>query len=167
MGSGKSSVGRLVANLLRFRFVDTDELIETRAGMTVPEIFAKHGEQDFRDRENQITRELENERNLVIATGGGLVLNPDNMASLKTHCLVVCLWAPPETIWDRVKSQTHRPLLQTPDPPARIRELITARAPSYRQADVLLHSGFRPPREVAAQVLFHFNTAKRTESRTA
>jgi shikimate kinase len=75
------------------------------------------------------------------------VADPSNLASLKSHALVVCLWASPETIWERVRAQTHRPLLQTPDPPAKIRELLEQRGPAYRQADVLIHTGFRSPRK--------------------
>ncbi|MBI3192311.1 MAG: hypothetical protein HYZ36_06560, partial [Pedosphaera parvula] len=93
MGAGKSSVGHLVAAALQFKFVDTDELIEQRAGRSISEIFAAEGEQTFREYERQIIAELCQQRELVIATGGGLAANEANLASLKTHALVVCLWA--------------------------------------------------------------------------
>ncbi len=111
MGTGKSSVGQLVAAQLHFRFADTDELIEARSGKTISAIFAQEGEPKFRDHERAVVDELRNVRRTVIATGGGLVTHEDNLNSLKTHALVICLWASPDTIWERVRHQTHRPLL--------------------------------------------------------
>lgn len=93
---------------------------------------------------------------MVIATGGGLVCQPGMMELLKKHALVVCLWASPETIWERVMHQTHRPLLQVPDPRAEIARLLAARDGHYRQSDVLVNSGLRSLREVAAQVLHQY-----------
>src|SRR2546430_17629048 len=104
MGAGKSSVGQLVAAQLRFRFVDTDELIEARAGKTIPAIFAEEGEPQFREYERAVVEELQNLRRTVIATGGGLITDEENLNKLRTHALAICLWASPETIWDRVKS---------------------------------------------------------------
>jgi shikimate kinase len=161
MGTGKSCVGRLAAEHLHFTFVDTDELIENNVGKSIPEIFAQQGEADFRRYEQDVVNTLRARRNTVIATGGGLVADLSNLASLKSHALVVCLWASPEMIWERVRAQTHRPLLQTPDPAAKIRELLAERAPAYHQADVLIHTGFRSPKEVAQQVLHQFNLARR------
>jgi shikimate kinase len=160
MGTGKSSVGRLAAELLQFEFVDTDQLIEAQSGMTIEDIFKKQGELAFRELERQIVQNLGQREKTVIATGGGLVADPANLASLKTHALVVCLWASPETIWERVKEQTHRPLLQTADPLGKIRELFAQRDPLYRQADVLIHTGQRSPREVVQQVLHQFHLAR-------
>ncbi len=162
MGTGKSSVGRIAAEVLQFRFVDTDELIESEVGATIPEIFAKQGEAAFRQCEAKAVQGLSTQKNLVISTGGGLVINPDNLASLKTHSLVVCLWATPETIWERVKEQTHRPLLQTDDPLGKIHAMLEQRAPFYRQADVLINTGLRSPREVAQQVLHQFSVARQS-----
>src|SRR5438552_14450990 len=96
----------------------------------------------------------------VIATGGGLSANADNLASLKQHALVVCLWASPEVIWERVHSQTHRPLLQGPDGMAKIRELLAKREPFYRQADVLVNTEMRSIREVTQHVLHQFQMAR-------
>ena len=159
MGTGKSSVGRLVADQLHFTFLDTDELIENNTGKTIPEIFAKEGEAAFRQLEARVVEELALKSRTVIATGGGLPVNPANLASLKAHALVVCLWASPENIYERVRHQDHRPLLQNADPLARIRALLAEREPSYRQADVLLNTGSRSAREVAQQVIHHFRPA--------
>lgn len=160
MGTGKSSVGRIVAEQLHFAFLDTDTVIEARAAKTITEIFSERGEPGFRDLERRVVKELESRDRTVIATGGGLVLDPENMESLRSHALVVCLWASPEAIWARVKNQTHRPLLEDADPLARIRGLLAERAPAYRQANVLLNTELRSPREVAQQVLHHFRMAR-------
>ena len=156
MGTGKSSVGQLAAAQLHFTFLDTDHVIEARAGKTISEIFAQHGEPFFRELERKIVGELATRKKTVISTGGGLPANPDNLASLKTHSLVVCLWASPEKIWERVRSQTHRPLLDEPDPLAKIRSLLEERAPYYRQADVLLNTEMRSLKDVAQQVVHQF-----------
>ena len=161
MGCGKSSVGRLAAEQLRFRFVDTDALIESRARKTIPEIFAQQGEPAFRALERQVVAELNGDEKVVISTGGGLIVDPANLASLKEHGLVVCLWASPETLFERVCRTSHRPLLQDPDPLAKIRRLLAEREPFYRQADVLVISEHRSLREVAAHVLQEFHLALR------
>ena len=124
MGTGKSSVGRLIADQLHFSLVDTDEIIESRAGKTIAAIFAGEGEPAFRQYERDVVAELALRKRTVISTGGGVGANEANLASLKEHALVVCLWASPEKIWERVRHQTHRPLLQEADPLAKIRQLL-------------------------------------------
>jgi shikimate kinase len=161
MGTGKSSVGWMVAEHLRFSYVDTDDLIERRAGKTISDIFRDDGEEAFRSHEQQVVEDLKERTNTVIATGGGLGANEANLAGLKTHALVVCLWASPEAIWERVRSQSHRPLLQTPDPLQTIRELLARREPVYRQADILLSTELRSLREVAHNVVYQFHSARK------
>lgn len=156
MGTGKSSVGRCVAEQLHFEFLDTDESIEARTGKSITELFAQNGEPAFRELEQQLVSQLALRHGIVISTGGGLPVNPANLSSLKQHALVVCLWASPEKIFDRVREQSHRPLLQHPQPLEKIRTLLAAREESYKQADVLVNSEFRSVREVAQQVIHHF-----------
>ena len=156
MGTGKTSVGRLVAEQLHFDYLDTDEMIQSATGKTIAEIFARDGEPAFRVLEEKVVEELAGKSKTVVSTGGGLTTNPKNLASLKSHSLVVCLWASPEKIWERVKNQTHRPLLHDPDPQAKIRELLAVREPFYKQADVLLNTDLRSLREVAQQVVHQF-----------
>ncbi len=156
MGTGKTSVGRLVADMLHFDYLDTDETIQTCTGRTITDIFNTDGEPAFRALEQKVVQELAGRTKTVIATGGGLPANPDNLASLKSHALVACLWASPEKIWERVRHQSHRPLLHDEDPQARIRELLAAREPFYKQADVLLNTDLRSVREVAQQVVHQF-----------
>ena len=160
MGTGKSAVGRQVAHVLHYTFLDTDDVIVARAGKTISQIFEQDGEPVFRDWERRIVEELTRRSKTVIATGGGLPANEFNLASLKTHALVVCLWASPEKICERVRHQQHRPLLNEPDPLPKIRELLAAREPFYRQADVLLNTEVRSVREVAAQVVHQFHMAQ-------
>jgi shikimate kinase len=160
MGTGKTSVGRLVADQLRFDYLDTDELIQSRTGRTITDIFAKDGEPAFRELEQQVTGELSTRARTLIATGGGLPTRPANLDSLKKHALVVCLWASPEKIWERVKNQTHRPLLHGPEPQKKIRDLLAEREQFYRQADVLINTDIRSVREVAQQVVHQFKLAQ-------
>jgi shikimate kinase len=156
MGAGKSSAGHLVAEQLHFDYLDTDEMIQARAGRSIAEIFATDGEPAFRKMESELVKELAQRTKTVISTGGGLPVNPENLAGLKDYALVVCLWASPEAIWERVKHQTHRPLLHDPDPQQKIRDLLAKREPFYRQADVLINTELRSVREVAQQVAHQF-----------
>jgi shikimate kinase len=160
MGTGKSSVGRLVADLLHFTYLDTDRVIEARASKSIPEIFQQDGEPAFRAFEHRIVQELTHRRKTVISTGGGLPANDENLISLKTHALVVCLWASPETIYERVRGHDHRPLLNESDPLAKIRSLLSIREPYYRQADVLVNTEWRSVRDVAVQVIHQFHIAQ-------
>ncbi len=160
MGTGKSSVGRLLAEQLHYSFLDTDEMIEASAGKTVSAIFAEDGEPAFRKREQEIVTELAARNRTVVSTGGGLGANEQNLANLKEHALVVCLWASPDKIWERVRSQTHRPLLREADPLAKIRELLAARERFYKQADVLLNTELRSVKEVAQQVLHQYHLVR-------
>jgi len=160
MGSGKSSVGRMAAELLEFQFLDTDHEIEERAGKRISAIFEQDGEPVFREWERRICEMIEDRSGLVIATGGGLPINEANLQSLKRHSLVVCLWASPETILERVSGHSHRPLLNDPNPRERIRSLLAQREPHYRQADVLVSTEMRSTREVAQHVLLQFHTAR-------
>ncbi|HCL91165.1 MAG TPA: shikimate kinase [Verrucomicrobiota bacterium] len=156
MGSGKSCVGRMAADLLHFTFLDTDQVIEARAGKRISDIFAQDGERVFREWERRIVEELTRREKTVIATGGGLPIDPDNLTSLKTHSLVICLWASPETIWERTRGHSHRPLLNESDPLTKIRQLLAVREPYYRQADVLVNTEMRSLREVVQHVLHQF-----------
>jgi len=156
MGTGKTSVGRLAAEQLHYDYIDTDDVIQTNTGRSITDIFTKDGEPAFRALEEKVVAELTSRTRTVIATGGGLPVNPENLASLKTHALVVCLWSSPEKIWERVRHQGHRPLLHDENPQAKIRELLAAREPFYKNADVLLNTELRSVREVAQQVVHQF-----------
>jgi shikimate kinase len=134
MGSGKSSVGRLLARTLQGRFVDTDRLVIDRAGMEIREIFAKHGETFFRSEEARALRSLLGGKRLVVATGGGIVTLPENLPALKELGFVVWLSASEEVIWERVSRNTKRPLLHTENPKETVHNLVEARNPLYESA---------------------------------
>jgi shikimate kinase len=161
MGTGKTSVGRVVAENLHFAFLDTDELIQLRTNRSINEIFEQDGETAFRALERQVVDDLSTHVKTVISTGGGLPTNPENLAALKTHALVACLWSSPEKIWERVRYQSHRPLLHDADPQKKIRELLAIREPFYKQADVLINTELRSAREVAQQIELQFKLATR------
>ncbi len=131
MGSGKSSVGRLVARALRSRFVDTDRLVTDRAGREITEIFATDGEASFRDQESRALRGLLGGHGLVVATGGGIVTVAANVPVLKALGLVVWLTASEESIWERVSRNQKRPLLHTENPRETMRALLEKRNPLY------------------------------------
>ena len=159
MGAGKSTVGGLVADLLDFELVDTDKAIEERQHRRVADIFAEQGEPAFRALEAALVQELGTTEGRVIATGGGLPMNPESFAALKRHSFVACLWASAETVFQRVRYQSHRPLLHAPDPLARIRELLEQRRPVYRQADLLVGVDYRAPIESARYIVGAFRQA--------
>ena len=134
MGSGKSTVGRMLARQLRFRFLDTDKLVEQRVGMAIAEIFEQHGEADFRKRETEVLESLGGIRQHIIATGGGIVTVPENIPLLRILGLVVLLRADPDEIYRRVSRNSERPLLQVEDPRKRVLDLMAARQPRYESA---------------------------------
>ena len=156
MGTGKSTVGQIAASMLNFRFLDTDAMIESMAGGRIADIFASEGEARFREMEIEVVAQLQTIEQTVISTGGGLIANPNSLASLRQHALLVCLWATPETIFKRIGHQGHRPLLRVENPLEKIRALLQERAPFYKQADVLLSSDFRKPKEVASHVVHEY-----------
>jgi shikimate kinase len=167
MGTGKSSVGRLVARQLGFEFVDSDALIESRLHQSISDLFAEKGETWFRSYEWALVEEFEQYRDTVFSTGGGMAASEANLASLKKHALVVCLWASPETIWKRVRRHAHRPLLQGPDPITKIRRLLAERDRYYRQADVLINTELRSASKVAQQVIYQFRLVSRAGQKSA
>lgn len=131
MGSGKTSIGRIVAQRLGFQFVDTDAVIVERAGMQVAEIFERHGEAWFREQETATLRSLSILNRAVISTGGGVVTREENHALLRELGFVVWLTASEDVIFERVSRNTKRPLLQTPDPRATVHELLEKRRGLY------------------------------------
>jgi shikimate kinase len=131
MGTGKSAIGRRVASQLQIEFIDMDDLIESRQGQPISRIFATQGEPAFRALERDLVRELAAPQGRVIATGGGVVLNSENVRDFQAGGLVVCLKATPEIIFKRVSSNRRRPLLDTPNPLQRIVDLLEQRRPDY------------------------------------
>lgn len=135
MGCGKSTIGKKLSEILNIKLVDTDARIEERQGMTVSEIFATKGEPFFRDLETGTLQELlEEKESMVISVGGGLPLREENRRLLQRLGKVIYLKAEPETIYNRVKGDTTRPLLQTENPMGKIREMLGQREEKYQTA---------------------------------
>lgn len=159
MGCGKTAVGRVVARVAGFEFLDTDQFIEEHVGMTIQRIFEEHGEETFRRYEREVVTRLAERENTVIATGGGLLVDAENMGTMKQYAMVFCLWASPESIWRRVKGQSHRPLLNTDDPKQRIIDLLEERKPAYSRSDMLINTEYRSAKDVANLILGQFRKA--------
>lgn len=142
MGAGKTTVGREYARRHGLRFVDCDHELEARTGVSVTTIFEIEGESGFRRREAQLLDELTHESDLVLATGGGIVLAPDNRAVLRERGVVVYLNVPAQILWERTRNDKNRPLLQVANPRERIEALYAQRDPLYREvADIIVDGG--------------------------
>ncbi|TMB98425.1 MAG: 3-dehydroquinate synthase [Chloroflexi bacterium] len=156
--TGKSAVAPIVAARLNWRWIDTDELVEKRAGKSILDIFRDEGEEHFRDLESVVLRELGGQTDVVIATGGGVVLRPENRRMLAEGGFIVCLDARPETIFRRLADRAgheplDRPLLSTADPLSRIRELKQGREHIYALCDWTVHTEDRTYEQVADEVM--------------
>lgn len=153
MGSGKSTVGNILARRLGMRFVDLDEVVSRKAGMSVPEIFQHEGEEGFRERESRALRENLEEGDAVLACGGGIVLRPENVSLLRERCTVIYLQARRETILRRVGGGEGRPLLGVGDVAERVEELMSRREEAYRRAaHLVVATDGRTPEEVAEEI---------------
>jgi len=155
MGAGKTEVGKALAEKLGKEFVELDALIVQKAGKSIPEIFAQDGEIAFRELEIEATREIAGKRNVVIACGGGIVLNKINIDRLKNDSLIVYLRASPKAILKRLAHEAdERPLLKSADKAARIEELLQFRKPFYeRAADITIDTSRLSIEAVADQIV--------------
>jgi shikimate kinase len=154
MGAGKSSVGRTLARRTGLPRFDTDEMVSARFDLPVSDIFARFGEEKFREAETEILRMFSAAQPAIIVTGGGIVLRPENVTMLQALGNVVSLEADDETLFRRISRRATRPLLQTQDPRATMLELLRAREPLYREAaDVRLDTSRLQHEEVADAIL--------------
>lgn len=153
MGTGKSVVASRLAKRLGRGFIDTDSCIEHEAGMPIARIFATEGEAAFRQREKQALTRACQRKGLVIATGGGAIVDSENAATLKASGPVICLTARPEVILRRIQSDTTRPLLQGPHPLAKIQHLMADRAEAYARADITIDTSSVGPDAVVETTL--------------
>lgn len=155
MAAGKTTVGRFLAEHLGWEFIDLDEEIERRTGLTIPEIFELHGVAEFRRLEAELTEELAGVEEVVLAPGGGWVTQPELLDFFGSETLVVWLRISPEAAVERaMRTITHRPLLaDAPDPVERARILITEREPLYRLADIAIDVEGRAIEYLAAEII--------------
>jgi len=154
MGVGKSSIGRRLAARLGVPFVDADAEIEKAAGMSIADIFARHGEADFRSGEARVIARLLDGGPQVLATGGGAVMNADTRAAIKAKGVSIWLSAELDVLMRRInKRKNDRPMLQTADPAATLRELLVAREPVYALADLTVQSREVPHDAIVAEIM--------------
>ena len=153
MGSGKTSTGRPLAERLGYGFVDADAVIEQAAGCSIPEIFERDGEAGFRSLESQVLNAISQRHSLVVATGGGVVTEPENWGVLHSG-IVIWLDVVPDQLMQRLKADsTVRPLLQTADPEADLKALLNKRQPLYAEADLTVVINDETPDAVADGIL--------------
>jgi shikimate kinase len=153
MGAGKSTIGRNLAQIVGKHFVDADREVEARTGASIALIFELEGEAGFRRRERAVIEELTAGEDLVVATGGGAVLDPASRALLRSRGTVVYLHAPLDVLVRRTRRDRNRPLLQTADPRARLEQIVRERDPLYREvADVVVETDHRTVRSVVNEV---------------
>ncbi len=154
MGAGKTTVGRRLASSLNKEFLDSDQIIEIRTGVSISLIFEMEGEKGFRQRERLVVEELTQRRDVVVATGGGVVLDQLNRARLRRGGLVIYLNPPFERLVERTMRDRRRPLLQAEDPKDRLRTIVTERHALYRQvADMIISGEHRSPVQVVREIL--------------
>jgi len=154
MGAGKTTVGRILAKRTKARFVDADHEIEARTGVPIPTIFEIEGEVGFRKRESQVIDDLTRQDGLVLATGGGAVLDPENRKHLHERGWVVYLYAQPEVLYERTRTDRGRPLLQVEDRLAKLQQLFALRDPFYREtAHFVIEVGQTQASQVVRRIL--------------
>ena len=160
MGAGKSTVGKLIARKLERRFIDSDHALEERCGVKIPTIFEMEGEAGFRKREAQIIDELTREHSIVLATGGGAILLPDNRRVLAERGTVIYLHANPIELWHRTKGGEGRPLLQHGDSKMILENLYAIRDPLYREiADFIIETGKPSVNQLVSSLLMQLELA--------
>jgi shikimate kinase len=160
MATGKTTVGRRLAQRLKRAFVDTDKEIESVTGKTVAQIFARDGIKRFRSEEDLLVKKLSLKEDLVIATGGGIVLNPENVRLFKEHGILIALTASPDVIYQRVKGKKHRPLLTGRDLREKINRLLKERESIYNAADLTVNTGIGSVDESVEQIISYLSERK-------
>ncbi len=153
MGAGKTTVGKILAKKLGIGFRDLDKVIEKELEATISEIFSRFGETFFRDAESKALRSLVRGRRQVVAAGGGIVLKEENWEVMKNEGITIYLKAPVEVLWNRVKNNTSRPLLQVENPFEKMQELLSRRISLYEKADLTIDTKNISPRDVAEEII--------------
>lgn len=153
MGTGKTTVGKILAENMQMDFMETDSIIELRTGKKIPEIFRDNGEEAFREIEKMVIKEVAENKNLIVSCGGGVVTDQENVEQLKKRGKIILLNAKEETVINRVANSTDRPLLNTEDWQDRVHELMSKRLPMYKKAaDIEVDTDELTPAEVAEKI---------------
>jgi shikimate kinase len=153
MGTGKSVVAKELARKLKMEYIDTDQVIEERQGLTISDIFARYGENYFREQENKLVRELSKKENMVIATGGGTLLSSDNTRILSQKGNIICLYADSQAIYNRVKRKNNRPLLNGENILDKINHLLKERKKIYDNIKWKINTTNITTREVVDKII--------------
>jgi len=167
MGTGKTAVGRELARKKKCCFVDLDDLIELKEGRTISDIFARKGEPYFRKTEKAVLKQVAREDGFMVACGGGIVIDRDNIAIMKKSGRIICLGATPQVILKRTRTFTHRPLLNVIDPKKRIDLMLKLRAPFYALADKTVNTSKLTIKEVVNKILKWLKPHKSLHKRPA
>lgn len=152
MGSGKSSSGQALAKMLKREIFSTDEIIEHHEAKPISQIFEEHGEAYFRQLEKELVKDLVKKKDAVIDCGGGVFVNEENRKNLKQNGIVIYLSGSVDTLYNRVKARTHRPLLQVEDPKKKLTDLLNEREKFYKEAHLTFKTDGKTPQEVAEDI---------------
>ncbi|MFQ3573230.1 MAG: shikimate kinase [Thermodesulfovibrionales bacterium] len=153
MGTGKTTVGKMLAQRLGFNFLDLDKEIERSQGILIREIFEIYGEERFREIETETIRSFKDKSNMVISAGGGVVTREENIKMLRENGIIVSLTAEPEVIFERVKHNKDRPLLLTSNPFETIKTLLKSRRELYKNADIEINTSNLSPLQVVQEIV--------------
>ncbi len=160
MGAGKTTIGKELAKQLSYKFADTDELIEQQENCKITDIFSDKGEEYFRNLENKICKKLSGKENLIISTGGGMIQNIDNFKKLQVNGFIVYLQASHTVLYDRIKQETHRPLLKTHNPLEKLSDLLKTREKNYKLANFSINTENMSIEEITTKIIkeYHANS---------
>ncbi len=163
MGAGKSTIGKILSTKLKnTSFIDIDDEIIKQEKITINEIFKTKGEEAFRNIESDILKNVLNNDNQIISTGGGIILKEENINLLKKKSIVIYLSAVWETLYDRVKNNTERPLLNNGNIELKIKTLLSEREPLYKKADIIISTDNKEPDHIAEEILKELENYERT-----
>lgn len=166
MGTGKTEVGKALAEKLGYEFLDTDELIEKRVGLKISEIFEKFGEPYFRKIESEVVEDVSKLNKKVISTGGGVVLKSENMENLSKNSIIINLRASPEEIYNRLKDKDDRPLLKKDDVLGEIKKLLEVRKKFYERCDYYIDTDGLTTQEVVEKVFGYLTLCSKNKAAT-
>ena len=162
MGSGKSTVAAVFRERHQMQLIEMDQKISEQEGMSIPQIFEKHGEAYFRSLETELLKELQGSENQIVSCGGGVVLRPENVEFMKENGTIVLLWAKPKTILNRVKGNSDRPLLNGNMNEEYISEMMNQRKPKYNMAaDVVVHTDGKNALEICNEIVEKINNRRK------